>query len=458
MNNYMHLSCFKAYDVRGELGVNLNSEIIKRIASAVAQHFNAKKIVIGYDARLTSKKFALLVAEQITSSGSDALLIGLSGTEEMYSAVTNFYACAGIQVTASHNPINYNGLKIVKSLSRPLDDKEDFQVIKKIAEQGMFLRSKHPGKMHDISKKARKIYTRLVISFINVKKLKPFKIVVNSGNGAAGPTFDRIDEKLRQYKVPIQFIRVNHNPDGEFPNGIPNPMLKENHSATARIVREHSADMGIAFDGDFDRCFFFDENGRFLPGEYLVGLLAGIFLDREQGTRIVYEPRVIWNTLDIVSKKRGMAIISQAGHTFIKHQMRKNNAIYGGEVSAHHYFRDFAFCDSGMIPWLLVTELLSKTENSLSSIIDDRFKKFPSSGEQNFLVTNPDNVISLIFQMYKNKADIDTKDGLSVTMQNWRFNLRKSNTEPYLRLNVEGRDQESVKKGVKAISTLIKDN
>ena len=262
-------------------------------------------------------------------------------------------------MTASHNPINYNGMKIVKSGSRPLNDAEDFQAIKRLAESQAWTQGNTRGVARDITGAARHAYVTRVVSFCDIKKLKPLKIVVNSGNGAAGPTFDAIAGHLSALGAPLEFIRVHHDPDHTFPNGIPNPLLPENHAATADVVRRTGADFGVAFDGDFDRCFFFDGAGHFVPGEYVVGLLAAIFMEKEPSAKIVHDPRVIWNTKDVVARGGCLAIQSKTGHAFIKQAMREHAAAYGGEMSAHHHFRDFAYCDSGMIPWLLVAQLIS---------------------------------------------------------------------------------------------------
>ena len=437
------LTCFKAYDVRGKLGVNFDAAIAYRIGRAVAQHFQAANIVVGFDARETSPELAAAVMRGICDAGSNVMLIGLAGTEEMYWAVTEFNACAGIEITASHNPINYNGLKIVKSGSQPLDDLEDFQTIKTLAENQTWIETLSKGSIKDISIEARKKYLQRVLSFLNHSNLKPLKIVVNSGNGAAGPTFDAIADELSRISAPLKFIRVHHEPDHTFPNGIPNPLLPENHAATGDVVKREGADFGVAFDGDFDRCFFFDASGKFVPGEYVVGLLASIFLNKEAGAKIVQDPRVVWNTQDIVSEKSGVAVQSKTGHAFIKQTMRAHEAVYGGEMSAHHYFRDFAYCDSGMIPWLLMAELISTSGKSLSDLVADRFRKFPSSGEQNFTVADPDKVIAAIFAKYGDTAALDDMDGVSLSFPDWRFNLRKSNTEPLIRLNVEARGEQA---------------
>ena len=434
------LTCFKAYDIRGEIGVNIDEGIAYRIGRAVAQHFGAKSVVIGFDARETSPAFASAATQGAMDAGADVLDIGRAGTEEMYWAVTEFDACAGIEVTASHNPINYNGMKIVKTASQPLDDAADFRVIKALAGSQDWASPARAGETRDVVGAAREKYADHILGFVDVATLAPLKIVINSGNGAAGPTLDAITHQLAARGAPIEVVRVHHDPDSTFPNGIPNPLLPENHAATADVVVRERADMGVAFDGDFDRCFFFDGAGRFVPGEYVVGLLSAIFLEKEAGSKIVHDPRVIWNTQDIVAGKGGVAIQSKTGHAFIKQTMRAERAIYGGEMSAHHYFRDFAYCDSGMIPWLLVAELVSKSGRSLADWVRDRFAAFPSSGETNFRVADAGAAIDRVLAAYRGEAlSLDKTDGVSLAFADWRFNLRRSNTEPLVRLNIESR-------------------
>lgn len=454
------LACFKAYDIRGQIDVEIDEDICYRIGRATAQHFLAKKVVIGFDARKTSANFALAVSRGVRDAGADVINIGLAGTEEMYWAVSEFQACAGFEVTASHNPIDYNGIKLVKFNSQPLDDSLDFRMIKNLAERQCWTNVLDVGTEVNQSLEARRAYVSKVISFINVQELKPLTVVVNSGNGAAGPTFDAIAERLLKLGAPVKFIRVNHEPDPTFPNGIPNPLISSNHAATADVVREVGADFGIAFDGDFDRCFFFDESGRFVPSEYVVGLLASNFLEKHKGAKIVHDPRVIWNTQDIISQKGGVAIQSKTGHAFIKRTMRAEEAVYGGEMSAHHYFRDFAYCDSGMIPWMLVLEIVSRAKRSLGDLINCRFLAFPSSGETNFRVVDADQAIERVLRAYKEAATaIDSTDGVSLAFENWRFNLRRSNTEPLIRLNIElrGGDNTKIEDILSVISKLIND-
>ena len=450
------LHCFKAYDVRGKLGIEINEDVAYRIGQATALLLGCKSIVLGFDARETSPKLAQAVAEGICASGSDVLEIGLAGTEEMYWAVSEFNADAGIEITASHNPIDYNGMKIVKSSSEPLSEKE-FSDIRKLAEQNDFIVNDNLGTIFNKKNEARKAYIEKILSFVDLNSLKPLKIVVNSGNGAAGPVVDALTSFLKIRDISNDFVLVHHLPDPSFPNGIPNPLLEENRSATSDIVKKEGADFGVAFDGDFDRCFLFDHLGNFIPGEYVVGFIAEIFLAKNKGEAIVHDPRVIWNTLDAISKFGGRSIISKTGHAFMKKSMRQVGAIYGGEISAHHYFRDFAYCDSGMIPWLLVWEYLSKEDVFLRDITSQRELCFPSSGEINFKVADPSRCIEKLKNLFSEKACIlDETDGISISFEKWRFNLRKSNTEPVVRLNVETLgDIPLLKKQVKELERLI---
>ena len=458
MKNKKELTCFKAYDIRGEVDVSIDQQICYRIGRAIAQYFNAKSVVIGFDARETSPIFAHATSRGIRDFGSSVINIGLAGTEEMYWAVTEFDSCVGIEVTASHNPINYNGMKIVKHGSKPLEDDLDLQAIKKLAETQNWTTPDIKGVVIDKFQRARSAYVQKILSFIDVGALSSLRIVVNSGNGAAGPTFDAVASELSRRNSPLEFIRVHHKPDHRFPNGIPNPLLAENQQVTVDRVQKYKADFGIAFDGDFDRCFFFDETGAFVQGEYIVGLIASIFLEKEVGAKIVHDPRVIWNTRSVVEAAGGIPVQSKTGHAYMKKIMRLNKAIYGGEMSAHHYFRDFAYCDSGMITWLLIAEHISKSGRSLGDWIKERVKAYPSSSEKNFLVTDSDIAINRVLSKYSQAAlSIDETDGFSLTFRDWRFNIRKSNTEPLIRLNVETKGNfEKLNKKVEIISAILK--
>ena len=442
MNAVKNLTCFKAYDVRGKLGEELHEGIAYKIGRAIVKSQKAKTLAVGFDARATSTDLARAVTKGICDAGADVLDIGLAGTEEVYASVSEFDTCGGIEVTASHNPIDYNGMKIVGRGSKPLSEQE-FGLIKDLVEKNNFSQPLDVGVVLDKKKVARATYVEKILRFVDCSNLKPLKIVINSGNGAAGPTVDAINKKLDEKGVDTNFVFLNHDPDPTFPNGIPNPLLKENRSSTSNAVIEHNADFGIAFDGDFDRCFFFDNTGDFIPGEYLVGLLAEVFLNKEKGAAIIHDPRVIWNTIDVVAKCGGQAVVSKTGHAFVKAAMRKRNAIYGGEMSAHHYFRDFAYCDSGIIPWLVVWEYLSMSNLSLSNSISERRRRFPSSGELNFSIDHAATFIERVQNHFSSKAmSIDQLDGLSMSFDQWRFNLRKSNTEPLARLNIETRNDD----------------
>ncbi|SIT05939.1 phosphomannomutase [Roseivivax lentus] len=450
------LTCFKAYDIRGRLGVDLDEEIAYRIGRAFARALGAKRIVLGRDVRASSESLATQVAQALVAEGCDVLDLGLSGTEEMYFATTHFAADAGICVTASHNPMDYNGMKMVRAGSAPLDAASGLTSIKALAEENAFGGTADGGTVRDVAAEARAAYVERVISFVDISALRPLKILVNAGHGAAGPTFDAIAAKLRALRSPLAFERLYHAPDGSFPQGIPNPLLPENQPATAEAVRACNADFGVAWDGDFDRCFFFDHEGRFIDGEYVVGLLAEAFLTKDPGARIIHDPRIIWNTQDLVTKAGGTAIQARTGHAFIKQALRDHDAVYGGEMSAHHYFRDFCSCDSGMIPWLLIAELVSRS-GPLAELVADRQAAFPSSGEINFKLSDPPAAIERVRARFEPDArSIDETDGLGIDLGTWRFNLRSSNTEPIVRLNVEAREDAAlVDKGVVEIRQLL---
>ena len=450
------LTCFKSYDIRGDLTKNFDSEICYRIARSFAMFLKAQKVVVGRDARESSPKLLDSICRGLMDEGVKVLDIGLSGTEEMYWATTKYDASGGIEVTASHNPINFNGLKLVKSGSNPIS-KDDLLEIKRLAEVASFEKLNTRGERVDISNDARQNYVTKVLSFVDVSTFRDFKILVNSGNGAAGPTFDCIANEIKKINPRIIFYRMDHDVNSSFPNGIPNPILPETHPRNQRKILETGSDLGIAFDGDFDRCFFFDEKGNFVPGEYVVGLLAQISLMKEPGATIIHDPRAIWNIQNIVSSKGGRSILSLTGHAFVKRAMRDNEAVYGGEMSAHHYFKEFSYCDSGMIPWLLILEMMSRTNKSLSSLIADQKSKFPSSGEINFNIENVDDSLKKVIDFYqKGYLQRDDFDGISLTFDSWRFNLRRSNTEAVVRLNVESRgDPDLVVQKVEEIKNLL---
>lgn len=452
----MTLTCFKAYDIRGRLGIDLDDGIAYQIGRGFARALDARQVVLGRDCRASSEDLVRAVAQALVAEGVEVLDLGLCGTEEMYFATSHFDADGGICVTASHNPMDWNGMKMVRAGSAPLDAATGLASIRALAEEDRFGPAKTGGSLQDVAEHARAAYVAQVLSFVDVEALKPLKILVNAGNGAAGPTFDAIAAELAERGAPLAFERMHHRPDGQFPNGIPNPLLHENQPETAAAVRAAGADFGVAWDGDFDRCFFFDHTGAFIDGEYVVGLLAEVFLAKEPAATIIHDPRIIWNTQDIVAQAGGRAVQTRTGHGFIKQAMRDENAVYGGEMSAHHYFRDFVYCDSGMIPWLLVAELVNR-HGPLADLVAHRKAEYPSSGEINFTLEDPKAAIARVRAEFEPQAiAIDDMDGLGFDLGNWRFNLRSSNTEPVVRLNVEARgDAGLVAEGVERVQVAL---
>ncbi len=435
------LTCFKAYDVRGQLGTELNVDIAYRIGRAFGQFLKPKSVVVGGDVRLTSNELKSAVTNGLLDSGVDVIDLGLTGTEEVYFATSFLKTDGGIQVTASHNPMDYNGMKLVREGSRPISADTGLADIQRLAEENNFPVVEKRGVY--TQKSVQGEYVEHLLSYIDLTKLTAKKLVINSGNGAAGHIIDAIEAQFKAKQVPVEFVKVHNNPDGNFPNGIPNPILHENREDSIKSVLANNADMGIAFDGDFDRCFLFDEKGGFIEGYYVVGLLSEAFLAKNKGARIIYDPRLIWNTEELVTQSGGIPVMSKSGHSFIKEKMREVDAIYGGEMSAHHYFRDFFYCDSGMIPWLLTLELLCTSGKSLSQLVGARLEKYPSPGEINSKLSDAKAAIERVKAAYSD-AKIETLDGISVEYENWRFNLRNSNTEPVVRLNLETRGDKQL--------------
>ena len=436
------LTCFKAYDIRGKLGEELNEDIAYRIGRAYGDFLKPKTIVVGGDVRLTSESLKLALANGLMDAGTDILDIGLSGTEEIYFATFHLGVDGGIEVTASHNPMDYNGMKLVRENAKPISGDTGLRDVQRLAEENNFapVDQERRGSYKQIS--ILDEYVDHLMGYIDFTNFtQPMKLVVNSGNGAAGHVIDAIEKRFAAANAPVTFIKVHHQPDGTFPNGIPNPLLPECRKDTTDAVKQHNADLGIAFDGDFDRCFLFDGEGQFIEGYYIVGLLAEAFLQKEPGAKIIHDPRLTWNTIDIVTKAGGIPVMSKTGHAFIKERMRKEDAIYGGEMSAHHYFRDFAYCDSGMIPWLLVSEMLCVKKLSLTDLVRQRMQAFPASGEINNTLDNAKEAIEKIRKAYESEvSSTDFTDGVSIEFDDWRFNLRSSNTEPVVRLNVESKN------------------
>ncbi|MFW1815223.1 phosphomannomutase CpsG [Acinetobacter guillouiae] len=438
------LTCFKAYDIRGKLGTELNEEIAYKVGRAYGQIYQPKTVVIGCDIRLTSEALKQATIRGLNDAGVDVLDLGMTGTEEVYFAAFHLDVQGGIEITASHNPMDYNGMKLVRENARPISADTGLKDIQSLAESEQFIEVEKKGSTQKYNILPE--FIEHLLTYIDPSKIRPLKLVMNAGNGAAGHVVDAIEEKFKALNIPVEFIKIHNHPDGTFPNGIPNPILVENRDSTRNAVLIHHADMGIAWDGDFDRCFLFDEKGQFIEGYYIVGLLAQAFLLKQAGEKIVHDPRLVWNTLDIIEQYNGIAVQSKSGHAFIKDVMREHNAAYGGEMSAHHYFRDFAYCDSGMIPWLLAILVVSETQQSLSSLVEGMIERFPCSGEINFKVEDTQKTIQKIFDHFADlNPAIDQTDGVSLDFGAWRLNVRASNTEPLLRLNIESRTDKNPK-------------
>jgi phosphomannomutase len=435
----MNLSAFKAYDIRGRIPDELNPELVYQIGRAYAAFVKPKRVAVGRDIRLTSAEFAKELIRGLTDAGVDVVDIGLCGTEGVYFATFHYQLDGGVMVTASHNPPDYNGLKLVREQSKPIGSDSGLKDIAAMISSGK-LPSPAAAKGKVTHLDTSKDYIEHLLGYVNRNALRKLKVVVDAGNGGAGLSVDKLEPHL-----PFEFIKVRHSPDGTFPQGVPNPMLEENRGPTLEALKRSGADVGIAWDGDYDRCFFYDSKGVFIEGYYIVGLLAEAFLTKQPGARIVYDPRLTWNTIDTVKRMGGVPVMSKSGHAFIKQKMREVDGAYGGEMSAHHYFRDFSYCDSGMIPWLLVLERVCESGKSLDELVAARIKAFPSSGEINRKLPDAKKVLTEAEAKYGKGAEvIDHTDGLSVDFKDWRFNVRASNTEPLVRLNVESRGDESL--------------
>ncbi len=426
-------ACFKAYDIRGRVPGELDTDLAYRIGLSMARYLDGREFVVGRDCRLSSKDLCTAVTRGLTDAGANVLDIGVCGTEMVYYTTFIRKLDGGIMVTASHNPMDHNGMKLVREEARPISGDSGLDEIGIMALDCDLSLDDSLGTV--TNEDVLEPYVSHLLSLVDAGSIRPLKIVANAGNGCAGPAVAALGEHL-----PCEIIPVFDEPDGNFPNGIPNPLLPENRSVTSERVRSEGADLGLAWDGDFDRCFFFDENGGFIEGYYVVGLLAAASLAVHPGSRIIHDPRLTWNTIDVVEKAGGIPVMNKTGHSFMKERMRRENAVYGGEMSAHHYFRDFAFCDSGMLPWLLILQEMSSTGRKLSDLVRARQEAYPASGEINRRLQDPDAVIDRIRKKYTPLAEeIDHTDGLSLDLGAWRFNLRKSNTEPVVRLNVESR-------------------
>jgi len=424
-------SPFKAYDLRGKVPEQLDEELAYKIGQAYADFVRPERVAIGRDIRLSGPSLSVALQDGLTSVGVDVQDIGVCGTEELYFATFHNKLDGGIMVTASHNPKDYNGMKFVREKGIPISADTGLKEIERLARGEDPTECAGKGKIESVE--VRREYVNHLLESVDLNVLQSYRIVVNPGNGCAGLVLDLLEQRL-----PFDFVKVNYEPDGTFPNGVPNPLLIENRSSTAEAVVKAGADLGIAWDGDFDRCFFFDENGRFIESYYVVGFLAAQILDGQPGEKIVHDPRLRWNTIEMVLERGGTPVESKSGHAFIKEKMRQVDAVYGGEMSAHHYFRSFSYCDSGMMPWLMMVEIMSRTGKNLSELVEERLALYPISGEINLKIDDPSGAIEKLRSLYAASAQAaDETDGLSLEFEEWRFNVRMSNTEPVLRLNVE---------------------
>jgi phosphomannomutase len=455
-----HLESFKAYDVRGRVPEELNEQMAELIGMAYAEFLHPTNVVLGHDVRLTSPALTEALCRGLVGAGVNVVHIGQTGTEEVYYATFALGADGGIMITASHNPRDYNGMKFTREKARPISSDTGLLDIERTVVAALngdeaALRARTTAERHGIIKKVdnRRKFVEHLLTYVDVDQLKPLKIVVNPGNGGAGPVLDLLEGHL-----PFEFVKINYEPDGSFPNGVPNPLLPENRDVTAKAVVAAGADLGIAWDGDFDRCFFFDERGEFVEGYYLVGLLAQRALQRSPGANIVHDPRLVWNTIEIVEEAGGTPVLCKSGHAFIKEKMREVDAAYGGEMSAHQYFREFSYCDSGMIPWLQIAQIVSITGRPLSSLVEERIAKYPVSGEINLTLSDSAAALEAIRRTYtKGAISVDETDGLSIEFDRWRFNVRTSNTEPVVRVNVETRaDHELLRQKTDEVIATLK--
>lgn len=442
------LSCFKAYDIRGRVPDGLDAPLARALGQAVVEVLGARRVLLGRDARLSGPLLRGALAAGLTDAGAEVTDIGLCGTEEIYYAAANGPFDAGIMITGSHNPADENGFKLVRGGAVPVSGDSGLAALRDRV-SGLLaagVPSTAAGSPAVRESSFRPEYVRWLLDYSGASRAapapgrRPLRLVADAGNGCAGLVLGELAQRL-----PFEFVRLHMEPDGTFPNGVPNPLLPERRAATAAAVREAGADMGIAWDGDFDRCFLYDGDGNFIEGYYCIGLLAQELLRRAPGGKVVHDTRVYWNTREVVLAAGGRPVMGKTGHAFMKERMRAEDAVYGGEMSAHHYFRDFAYCDSGMLPWLLVAALLQRTGRPLAELVAERMAAYPCSGEINRRVQDAPALMRRVREEYAPRAlRGDDVDGVNLEFQDWRFNLRMSNTEPLLRLNVETRGDRAL--------------
>jgi phosphomannomutase len=440
---------FKAYDVRGIYPRELDEEGAYAIGRAYVEQFGPTRIAVGRDMRMSSPSMARAVTEGAAAGGANVLDIGLVGTEMLYFAVGELGLDGGIAVTASHNPKEYTGMKIVRAGALPVGGDSGLLDIRDRAMAGAWHRTGPKGRVteHDIWP----AYVERVLSFVDVETIKPLKVVIDAANGMAGVMLPPVLERL-----PIDANTYFFEPDGTFPNHEPNPLLPENREFIVATTLEHEADLGVAFDGDADRCFFVDDTGEFVPGDFITALLAESVLEKSPGAKIIYDVRASWAVPETISKAGGEPLVNRVGHAFIKHRMREEAAVFGGEVSGHYYFRDFSQADSGVVPFLLMLELISKRGQKLSDILRPYRERYFLTGELNTPVPDVAAKLQELEDHFADDGDVSHLDGVSVEADNWHMNVRPSNTEPLLRLNLEARSRELMERKRDEVLELIR--
>jgi phosphomannomutase len=424
---------FKAYDIRGIYPEEINEETAYRIAQAYVEFVQPKEVVLGKDVRLSSPSLWKAAAQGIIDAGVDVIDINTISTDMLYFSVAYYGFSGGITISASHNPVDYNGMKIVREKAIPLSSDAGLKDILQIVLKHKKILAKKKGRI--VKKEITEDYINHVQSFIDISKIKPLQIVANANFGLAGEMLKKITRDM-----PLNIIGLNFSPDGSFPKGRPDPLIPQNREEVIKKIKETGADLGVAWDADADRCFFFDEAGEFIQGYFITALLAKTFLERYPGDKIIFDPRLTWANIDTVKENRGIPIINKSGHAFFKERMRKEDALFAGEMSAHYYFRKNFYADNGMIPFLIMIEILSTSGKPLSKLVAPLKNKYFVSGEINREVANTQMILKEMEDRYSD-ATIEHIDGLSIEYHNWRFNLRPSNTEPLLRLNLEARSE-----------------
>ncbi|MDD5693373.1 MAG: phosphomannomutase/phosphoglucomutase [Patescibacteria group bacterium] len=445
----MNEEIFKAYDVRGVYPSEIDERAVGYISKAYVAVVKPKKVVIGRDVRTSGQSLLEATKQALTEAGTDVVDIGVITTDMLYFAVAHYGFDGGIGITASHNPSEYNGLKMVRSEARPVSMDSGLAEIRDLAAKNDFKKAERVGKIEELD--ILDGYIKKLLTFVDKELITNKKIVANPNFGAAGKAVERLASELN-----FEIVKLNFEENGKFPKGRPDPLLAENRKETTELIKKVGADFGVAWDADADRCFFFDETGAFVDGYYEAALLSQIVLDKYPGGKIIHDPRLIWATQDLVKEAGGIPLINKVGHSFIKERMRREEAVFGGENSGHFYFKDFYYCDNGMIPFLLMLQKLCETGKQMSELVNPLRQNYPVSGEINFTVTDSQKELDEIKEKY-NDAMIDTIDGISVTYPDWRFNVRISNTEPLLRLNVEARTKDLVDQKVAELTAIIED-